>query len=89
MARDGHEVVKDWPASSADLNPIENFWGLLVRKIGVLPVMKCNEESWDRIWTKIQIAADEVSQQSIDNLCVSFNSRLRDCIEKKGDWTGY
>ena len=85
LARVSQDLVVAWPPHSADLNPIENFWAILDKQVGVMPIMKANPASWNVMWGKIRRAAKEIKQETINNLCDSFTRRLKTCIEKKGD----
>ncbi|KAG0926803.1 hypothetical protein G6F25_014096 [Rhizopus arrhizus] len=79
--------VMKWPPQSPDLNPIENMWQLLKRRLfrnyGCPP---CGiHELWDRIGrTWYQITAEECQK-----FIKSMSERCRAVIEADGLYIGY
>lgn len=78
--------VMEWPAQSPDLNPIENLWAYLKRRLaGYAEAPKSINELWERIlaeWN--QIPVDYVS-----NLYTSMPKRLILLKKSKGYWINY
>ena len=79
IERKGVEYINDWPASSPDLNPIENIWALLHAKISEMfgPARNRTE-----LWHQAQAAWDAIPQSVVDAQCRSFMSRLADLRKK-------
>ena len=74
----------EWPSNSPDLNPIENVWTLMKRKINKHETKKISEliELVDTTW-------DEIDQEVIQNCIESMASRVAECIKLKGDRIRY
>lgn len=74
-----HVLTLPWPASSPDLNPIENLWSLVKRNVekrlpkNMADLKKIMDEEWEAI-----------PQDTIISLCRSVNSRLARCMELDG-----
>ena len=75
-----------WPACSPDLNPIENLWGIMVRKVYADNRQFSNV---DNLKTAISQAWDEIDQETIDNLILSMDNRIFQVINRNGDATDY
>lgn len=75
-------TLMDWPARSPDLNPIENLWGILVRK-----VYRNNRqfETVAELKTAIEAAWMEVEPETIKNLIFSMPNRIFQLISKHGN----
>lgn len=71
--------ILDWPARSPDLNPIENLWSYLSYKL-----RNRNFENLRQMKMAIREEYNLVPQSLIFNLCNSFHSRLKKCINLKG-----
>lgn len=76
----------DWPACSPDLNPIENMWSILVRRV----------YAGNRVFNTLAELKNEIikewrniPQTVRQNLVNSMNSRIFDLISKKGRQTKY
>ena len=75
-----------WPARSPDLNPIENMWSLLKRRVRRLllpgddPLQLENllKEEWN-----------EISQATVNRLIGSMPTRVHDVIELSGESTRF
>jgi len=52
------EILENWPAQSPDLNPIENIWGWMVKKLNekVYKTMKELEEAIFKLWKEIPVS---------------------------------
>lgn len=76
----------EWPSCSPDLNPIENIWGILVRRIYAdNKQFRTKEELRDAI----EQAWADLDQQTIDNLMNSMNNRVFQVINRNGGPTDY
>jgi len=83
---DKNITVLTWPACSPDLNPIENLWGILARKVygnckqynSVCDLWKALNESW---------ASIEV--ETLQTLISSMPNRIYDVIRNNGKHTKY
>ena len=63
----------DWPANSPDLNPIENFWAIIKRKI----YANCQQyNSCDALWSEIKRACGSVTPDEVQKLIKSVDKRL-------------
>ena len=76
-----NEKIMVWPPSSPDLNPIENFWSLLKRKIYA---NSRQYTSKDELWNAIVTSAGDIDPEDIGKLTKSVDDRLIEVISKKG-----
>lgn len=75
----------DWPGNSPDLNPIENLWSFLKRRVAM---KKASNK--DQLITNIKNAWErEIPRSLCEKLVSSMNRRLKDVIDKKGYQTKY
>ena len=76
----------DWPALSPDLNPIENLWGIVVRKV---------YDQGKKYDSKVSLTGaimkswSEIDDQTVKNLINSMKNRCIEVIAAKGGKTKY
>lgn len=78
------EVLKDWPPNSPDLNPIENVWSYVQRKVNLMGC-KTFEDFKEAVLQEVQAVPQEV----LANLYASMPRRLQKVIDLEGGKTGY
>lgn len=74
----------EWPGHSPDLNPIENLWNELKRKIGKLSV-----NTVGAITEKLRVLWDETDLDYFKKLSDSMPSRINAVLNVKGEMTKY
>ena len=80
--KENNIVVIDWPAYSPDLNPIENVWAYIKRKLSGKKFI-----SMKQIETEIIKIWESISKIQIEMTCESIYDRIGGCIEMKGGLT--
>jgi transposase len=73
--------VLEWPPNSPDLNPIENLWGIMVRRIYA---ENKQYKSVKELKKAIVRAWHSVDQEIIDNLVLSMENRIFQVINRNG-----
>ena len=76
-----------WPPQSADMNPIENLWDLLMQEAGKLPMATSREQ----LKTRIIQAWDNLGERTevLQSLCDSMPRRIQRLREAGGGTTKY
>jgi hypothetical protein len=82
LSLQAHVELIDWPPRAPDMNPIENMWSEVKRKL---------QETWpalsprnsDKLWTLVSDAWDEVasSQRYVQLLIESVTRRMKSVVE--------
>ena len=75
----------EWPSQSPDANPIEDLWSFLKRKVTKYAPQNKSElkNVIKRVWE------NEIPQDLIQNLALSFKKRIIDLINSKGGHIDY
>lgn len=76
----------DHPASSPCLNPIENVWTILKRKLAAL---RPRPTSHDALFEAAQKIWMEIPQATLDRLVMSMPDRLQKVVDAKGGYIDY
>ena len=78
-------TVMDWPGNSPDLNPIENLWSIMKRKL------KKNHTitSLEKLVKEIKVMWVNIKPDLCKKLARSMPKRIKDCIENGGQMTKY
>ena len=74
--------VVEWPSQSPDLNPIENLWGELKRKLARLPCRNKKE-----LWENIQQEWYNMPIETCRKLISSMPKRIEAVIRSKGGYS--
>lgn len=78
--------LMEWPAQSPDLNPIENLWSIVKRRLGQYDSAPTNMTN---LWERVQDEWNRIPKEVIENLVESMPSRVNQVIHNKGLWTKY
>ncbi len=78
------QVVAHWPANSPDLNPIENLWSWVQRKVNKAAVT-CFAELKAAVFD----AWEHIPGSLLQDLANSMDTRLGKVQERRGAYTGY
>lgn len=76
----------EWPSCSPDLNPIENLWGIIVRRIYA---DNKQYQSVDELRHAVELAWRGIEQETMDNLVLSMENRMFQVINGNGGPTDY
>ena len=82
--KDQKLVMLNWPASSPDLNPIENVWGLIKARLRENPAF-----SQKQLTRRLRAHWGTLSAEYAENLAKSCTKRMRDVLHRKGDFIIY
>lgn len=74
LQRNGIEILQRWPPYSPDLNPIEQLWSLMQRRVAEL-----HPQSQTGLEHCVQTVWKGFAQAEINALCASFESKLKRC----------
>lgn len=82
----GIDVMNDWPPKGADMNPIENVWGEMERRLRERVPADTNH-----LWEMIQTTFREIVSDPdyLNRLIGSMPNRMQSVVEKQGGWTKY
>ena len=80
----GIDYINDWPGNSPDINPIENLWNIIKRKLQDKDV-----SSVPRLEAAIREAWQSIPLDTLHNLALSVPKRLREVQKRKGKPTKY
>ena len=76
--------ILDWPGNSPDLNPIENLWAILKRKLKMTTITNRKNLIYEA-----KSKWSEISKDIIKNLVMSMPKRIDMVIKAKGGSTKY
>lgn len=75
-----------WPAQSPDLNPIENLWSILKRRLGQ---HNRAPTSIEELWNRVKSEWEAIPSEFKENLVESMPKRMKSVIKNKGLWIPY
>ena len=78
--------IKDWPANSPDLNPIEHLWHRLKVRLGGYDDAPSGMQA---LWERVQNEWENFTVEECRRLIESLPRRCQDVIKAKGKWTRY
>lgn len=81
-------VMEDWPPKGPDMNPVENIWAELVRRIEIQR-RQTGVQNEHQLWEDILQAFNELPNEYFDSLINSMSSRVKTVARKHGGWTKY
>jgi hypothetical protein len=81
--KDSGMEVPEWPALSPDLNPMENVWSLIVKR---LYPGSSSFESEDELWEGIKSVGKTITKEDVAPYIDSVPSRFQKVVEKKGGY---
>jgi len=81
-----HFKLMEWPAQSPDLNPIENLWSIVKRRLGQYEAAPSNMAN---LWERVAAEWSRIPKDIIENLVESMPKRVHEVISNKGLWTKY
>lgn len=81
----GFEVL-DWPSRSPDINPIENLWSHIKRKLGEY---ENPPKGMLELWERVQVEWEKIEPRVCQNLIRSMPNRMQEVIKKKGAVINY
>ncbi|EAL59155.1 transposase [Wolbachia endosymbiont of Drosophila ananassae] len=81
-----HFQLMEWPAQSPDLNPIENLWSIVKRRLGQYDSAPKNMGD---LWERVAVEWSRIPQDILRNLVESMPKRVTEVIVNKGLWTKY
>ncbi|KAG0973112.1 hypothetical protein G6F29_013042 [Rhizopus arrhizus] len=86
LEQQSHNIL-EWPAQSPDLNPIENMWSLLKRRLNDYETApKGMNELYERV-TKVWY--DLMKPEECQKVIETMPKRIKQCIKDKERWTDY
>lgn len=77
------EVMDDWPPKGPDMNPVENVWAELVRRI------RNDATNRDQLWENVEAAFTVLSREYFNKLIASMPTRMQKVVDAEGGWTKY
>lgn len=80
-----NETLMSWPPNSPDLNPIENMWSIVKRRVYADGKQYTSKEA---LWNAIKQETASIPRSVIGKLTDSVNERLFDVIRLNGSHVG-
>lgn len=78
--------VLDWPPQSPDLNPIENLWDRLKRRLSNYPAAPT---SMKLLWERVEYEWNSITKEECVELIDSMPRRIAATLQSKGGYTDY
>ena len=73
-----------WPPNSPDLNPIENLWSIVKRRLE-----KMKSTTLEELWKNVQTVWKNLEISLLENLVKSMSNRIKLVLKHKGNMTKY
>ena len=80
-----NKTMMIWPSHSPDLNPIENLWSIIKRRVYADGKQYTSK---DALWKAIKQESNSIPRSLIGKLTDSVNERLFDIIRLNGSHVG-
>jgi transposase len=79
-------TILEWPANSPDLNPIENLWAIIKRR---LDQFEYRPKTFDELWEQVQQVWEKIGLEDIQSLYESLPNRIEQVLKRKGGYSKY